>query len=149
MLVSIKLFLNSSDKLKEIIDISLFSYCLKLCVLCIKCKKHGIHFNFSRQNQGLATEPFICCDSCDFKQPVLNTIITQSLTNKGLTNVHEVNTRLLYAMRSIGKGYAAKEFCGVMNLPPITKCFYELSHTLYDAIEEVAKASMAIADKNI
>ncbi|GFX77789.1 hypothetical protein TNCV_1107061 [Trichonephila clavipes] len=40
------------------------------------------------------------------------------------TKVYEVNTRLAYAMRSVGKGEAAaKVFCGVMNLPPPPKRF--------------------------
>ncbi|GFV35831.1 hypothetical protein TNCV_2495381 [Trichonephila clavipes] len=38
------------------------------------------------------------------------------------TKVYEVNTRLAYAMRSVGKGEAAaKVFCGVMNFATSTK----------------------------
>ncbi|GFT20998.1 uncharacterized protein TNCV_3131461 [Trichonephila clavipes] len=60
--------------------------------------------------------------------------------------VYEVNTRLAYAMRSVGKGEAAaKVFCGVMNLPPPPKRFYESLHALNNATEKVAKVSMALA----
>ncbi|GFV61991.1 uncharacterized protein TNCV_4107941 [Trichonephila clavipes] len=52
----------------------------------------------------------------------------------------QVNTRLAYAMRSVGKGEAAaKVFCGVMNLPPPPKRFYESLHALNNATEKVAK----------
>ncbi|GFW74484.1 uncharacterized protein TNCV_2413831 [Trichonephila clavipes] len=62
------------------------------------------------------------------------------------TKVYEVNTRLAYAMRSVGKGEAAaKVFCGVMNLPPPPKRFYESLHALNNATEKVAKVSMALA----
>ncbi|GFW38449.1 uncharacterized protein TNCV_1333021 [Trichonephila clavipes] len=58
----------------------------------------------------------------------------------------EVNTRLAYAMRSVGKGEAAaKVFCGVMNLPPPPKRFYESLHALNKATEKVAKVSMTLA----
>ncbi|GFU55050.1 uncharacterized protein TNCV_425571 [Trichonephila clavipes] len=60
--------------------------------------------------------------------------------------MYEVNTRLAYAMRSVGKGEAAaKVFCGVMNLPPLPKRFYESLHALNNATEKVAKVSMALA----
>ncbi|GFX34548.1 uncharacterized protein TNCV_3657861 [Trichonephila clavipes] len=49
-------------------------------------------------------------------------------------------------MRSVGKGEAAaKVFCGVMNLPPPPKRFYESLHALNNATEKVAKVSMALA----
>ncbi|GFW76805.1 uncharacterized protein TNCV_59031 [Trichonephila clavipes] len=60
--------------------------------------------------------------------------------------MYEVNTRLAYAIRSVGKGEAAaKVFCGVMNLPPKPKRFYESLHALNNATEKVAKVSMALA----
>ncbi|GFX86204.1 uncharacterized protein TNCV_2560861 [Trichonephila clavipes] len=66
--------------------------------------------------------------------------------NKKDTKMYEVNTRLAYAMRSVGKGEAAaKVFCGVMNLPPPPKWFYQSLHALNNATERVAKVSMALA----
>ncbi|GFV03464.1 uncharacterized protein TNCV_5060051 [Trichonephila clavipes] len=60
--------------------------------------------------------------------------------------MYEVNTRLAYAMRSVGKGEAAaKVFCGVMNLPPPPNRFYESLHELNNPTEKVAKVSMALA----
>ncbi|GFX14926.1 hypothetical protein TNCV_1486671 [Trichonephila clavipes] len=75
-------------------------------------------------DEGLATELLICCEFCGLIQPLLNTRFTNTVVNKKDTKVYEVNTRLAYAMRSVGKGEAAaKVFCGVMNLPPPPKRF--------------------------
>ncbi|GFW91454.1 uncharacterized protein TNCV_3376201 [Trichonephila clavipes] len=139
-------FLDSSENFCEIIDIPLFSCVLKQHVLCVKCKKQGIDIKFGRQIQGLATELLICCEFCGLIQPLLNTRFTNTVVNKKDTKVYEVNTRLAYAMRSVGKEEAAaKVFCGVMNLPPPPKRFYESLHALNNATEKVAKASMALA----
>ncbi|GFX08343.1 uncharacterized protein TNCV_3268321 [Trichonephila clavipes] len=95
---------------------------------------------------GLATELLICCEFCGLIQPLLNTRFTNTVVNKKDTKVYEVNTRLAYAMRSVVKGEAAaKVFCGVMNLPPPPKRFYESLHALNNATEKVAKVSMALA----
>ncbi|GFW61960.1 uncharacterized protein TNCV_4669851 [Trichonephila clavipes] len=108
--------------------------------------KLGIDIKFGRQIQGLATELLICCEFCGLIQPLLNTRFTNTVVNKKDTKVYEVNTRLAYAMRSVGKGEAAaKVFCGVMNLPPPPKRFYESLHALNNATEKVAKVSMALA----
>ncbi|GFV33664.1 uncharacterized protein TNCV_4567791 [Trichonephila clavipes] len=139
-------FLDSSENFCEIIDIPLFSSVLKQHVLCVKCKKQGIDIKFGRQIQGLATELLICCEFCGLIQPLLNTRFTNTVVNKKDTKVYEVNTRLAYAMWSVGKGEAAaKVFCGVMNLPPPPKRFYESLHALNNATEKVAKVSMALA----
>ncbi|GFX20511.1 uncharacterized protein TNCV_3488681 [Trichonephila clavipes] len=139
-------FLDSSENFCEIIDIPLFSSVLKQHVLCVKCKKQSIDIKFGRQIQGLATELLICCEFCGLIQPLLNTRFTNTVVNKKDTKVYEVNTRLAYAMRSVGKGEAAaKVFCGVMNLPPPPKRFYESLHALNNATEKVAKVSMALA----
>ncbi|GFX30200.1 hypothetical protein TNCV_1963071 [Trichonephila clavipes] len=114
-------FLDSYENFCEIIDIPLFL----LTFRCVKCKKQGIDIKFGRQIQGLATELLICCEFCGLIQPLLNTRFTNTVDNKKDTKMYEVNTRLAYAMRSVGKGEAAaKVFCGVMNLPPPPKRFY-------------------------
>ncbi|GFT79285.1 uncharacterized protein TNCV_3275411 [Trichonephila clavipes] len=67
----------------------------------------------------------------------LSSVFTNTVVNKKDTKVYEVNTRLAYAMRSVGKGEAAaKVFCGVMNLPPPPKRFYESLHALNNATEK-------------
>ncbi|GFV34636.1 uncharacterized protein TNCV_1449401 [Trichonephila clavipes] len=139
-------FLDSFENFCEIIDIMLLSSVLKQHVLCVKCKKQGIDIKFGRQIQGLVTELLICCKFCGIIQPLLNTRFTNTVVNKKDTKMYEVNTRLAYAMRSVGKGEAAaKVFCGVMNLLPPPKRFYESLHAINNATEKVAKVSMALA----
>ncbi|GFU99616.1 hypothetical protein TNCV_4083371 [Trichonephila clavipes] len=48
-------------------------------------------------------------------------------------------------MRSIKKEAVAKIFCGVMNLTPTSKCFYDSMHTLNNATDKVTKVSMGLA----
>ncbi|GFV25906.1 uncharacterized protein TNCV_3868731 [Trichonephila clavipes] len=137
---------DSPENFCEIIDIPLFSSVLKQHVLCVKCKKQGIDIKFGRQIQGLATELLICWEFWGLIQPLLNTRFTNTVVNKKDTKMYEVNTRLAYAVRSVEKGEAAaKVFCGVMNLPPPPKRFYESLHALNNATEKVAKVSMALA----
>ncbi|GFW05828.1 uncharacterized protein TNCV_603001 [Trichonephila clavipes] len=125
--------LSNSEMNKKMEDI----HVLKQHVLCVKCKKQGIDIKFGRQIQGLATELLICCEFCGLIQPLLNTRFTNTVVNKKDTKVYEVNTRLAYAMRSVGKEEAAaKVFCGVMNLPPPPKRFYESLHALNNATEK-------------
>ncbi|GFT44437.1 uncharacterized protein TNCV_5054551 [Trichonephila clavipes] len=101
--------------------------------------KFGIDIKFGRQIQSLAAELLICYEFCGLIQPLLNTRFTNTVDNKKDTKIYEVNTRLAYAVRSVGKGQAAaKVFCGVMNLPPPPKRFYESLHALNNATEKVA-----------
>ncbi|GFW79636.1 uncharacterized protein TNCV_1428961 [Trichonephila clavipes] len=103
---------------------------LQICILRI---------HHQTQNLGLAAELLICYEFCGLIQPLLNTRFTNTVDNKKDTKIYEVNTRLAYAMRSVGKGQAAaKVFCGVMNLPPPPKRFYESLHALNNATEKVA-----------
>ncbi|GFU67072.1 uncharacterized protein TNCV_4969211 [Trichonephila clavipes] len=60
----------------------------------------------------------------------------------------EVNTRLVYAMRCIGKGAeAARMFCGIMNLPPPPTKFSKYNKMLLGATKDVCDATMKDAVK--
>ncbi|GFT93759.1 uncharacterized protein TNCV_1693891 [Trichonephila clavipes] len=96
--------------------------------------------------KGLATELLICCEFCGLIQPLLNTRFTNTVVNKKDTKVYEVNTRLAYAMRSVGKRRSSREsilWSYEFATPP--KRFYESLHALNNATEKVAKVSMALA----
>ncbi|GFV29784.1 uncharacterized protein LOC103524116 [Trichonephila clavipes] len=61
---------------------------------------------------------------------------------------YEVNTRLVYAMRCIGKGSeAARMFCGIMNLPPPPTKFSKYNKMLLGATKDVCDATMKDAVK--
>lgn len=59
-----------------------------------------------------------------------------SLSVEGYKDLREVNVRLLYGLRSIGKSHkAAKVFCGLMNLPPPPTKFERYNEVL--GVEDV------------
>ncbi|GFV88965.1 uncharacterized protein TNCV_442301 [Trichonephila clavipes] len=59
---------------------------------------------------------------------------------------YELNTRLVYAMRCIGKGAeSARMFCSIMNLPPPPTKFSKYNHILLQATRETCEHSMAEA----
>ncbi|GFW75914.1 uncharacterized protein TNCV_4430921 [Trichonephila clavipes] len=125
----------------------------RFCNKTFKRRKFGSS-NYSSASEDLkngqqpanSSENF--CEIIDI--PLFSSVLKQHVLcvkcKKQDTKVYEVNTRLAYAMRSVGKGEAAaKVFCGVMNLPPPPKRFYESLHALNNATEKVAKVSMALA----
>lgn len=139
---------SSTNSRSEIIDIDLISSILKETVLCQQCKKQSISIKFHRIVQGLATELTIFCDNCSTEKHFLNSKVTAVNINNKSTNIYHVNTRLAYAMRSIGKGQSsAKLFCGIMNLPPPPSRFYESVNVLRPAVEKVSGECMRKAAK--
>lgn len=85
---------------------------------------------------GLSVEISFKCNNC-----LLN--ISKRNDNELINNSKsELNTRLVYGMRSIGKGEsAAMTLCGIMNLPK-PPLFRYYNKCLRDATEDVCKASM-------
>ena len=64
----------------------------------------------------------------------------------------EVNRRLVYSMRSLGKGHSgAKKFCTLMSMPPpLVKCAYRKeSRTIAKKIKGIAENNMAEAATEI
>ncbi|KAF8773538.1 hypothetical protein HNY73_016193 [Argiope bruennichi] len=56
---------------------------------------------------------------------------------------YDINTRLVYAFRCIGKGKtAARAFCAVMDLPPLPAKFERFNSSLSTALEKVCSKSM-------
>ncbi|KAG8250941.1 hypothetical protein J6590_091474 [Homalodisca vitripennis] len=98
----------------------------------------------TNQNAVLKGREFYCCG---FE-------VSERNDSKLPSNNSEVNTRLVYAFRSIGKGEeTAKHFCAVVNLrnPPAFKYYNKLlcniakevcSDTMKEAVEETVEAMM-------
>ena len=75
--------------------------------------------------KGCASMLRIFCNNCGWK--------TEEYSSKKQTQSFEVNRRLVYAMRSLGKGHSgAKKFCILMNMPPpsAAKPFSKSSRTI-------------------
>ncbi|GFX72785.1 uncharacterized protein TNCV_4063801 [Trichonephila clavipes] len=64
-----------------------------------------------KSRRGLAVSLEIICHNCEES--------TSTMSSKISNKCYDVNLRLTYGMRAIGKGgAAARIFCGLMNLPP-------------------------------
>ncbi|GFV83477.1 uncharacterized protein TNCV_982401 [Trichonephila clavipes] len=64
-----------------------------------------------KSRRGLAVSLEIICHNCEGS--------TSTMSSKISNKCYDVNLRLTYGMRAIGKGgAAARIFCGLMNLPP-------------------------------
>ena len=98
----------------------------------------------SFKRKGCASYLRILCENCGWKK--------EDYSSKKQTQCFEVNRRLVYAMRSLGKGHSgAKKFCTLMNMPPPSgaKPFAKSSHTIVKHVKNIAKKSMANAASEI
>ncbi|GFX61561.1 uncharacterized protein TNCV_2745361 [Trichonephila clavipes] len=65
------------------------------------------------------------------------------MTSNSTNGVYDINVRLAYGLRCIGKGSsAAKTFCAVMNLPPPPAKFERYNGILLESLSKVSDASM-------
>lgn len=88
---------------------------------------------------GLCSNLFLKCKLCGFSKGFTS--------SKKIINSPEINTRLVYGMRQIGKGYSsAFKLCSTLNLPPLSKTAYVHHETkLMSAVKNVAEKSMKSA----
>ena len=107
--------------------------CLSLILMESSSKRHGC-----------ASELRIMCEGCGW----LNTFFTSKKQRKSF----EVNRRLVYAMRSIGKGHSgAKKFCAFMNMPQPSKPkpYQKSSKTITKHLKSIARKTMSDAADEI
>jgi len=119
---------KSSDKHSEfetafisgyrLIDLEILSEVFS-SLRCSECSNFSITLIENRfQRNGCASNLKIFCESCGWK--------SDFFTSKKQTKSFEVNRRLIYSMRALGKGHSGpKKFCTLMNMPPPpTACAY-------------------------
>jgi len=93
---------------------------------------------------GCASSLRLLCENCGWKHLFS--------TSKRQGKSFEVNRRLVYGMRALGKGHAgAKKFCSLMNIPPppTARSFTKNSRVIGKHVKKVAKESMQNASKEI
>ncbi|GFW93595.1 uncharacterized protein TNCV_47981 [Trichonephila clavipes] len=140
--------LEENGNINEIINMTLLSEAIKISVVCKECNNNSISIKCSRKVQGLATEISVSCETCGFSQPFLNTDTYMVSCSGKECKYYEVNTRLSYAIRCIGKGKSsAKILWGVMTLPIPSQRFNENESELDAVIETVTTVSMQTAAK--
>lgn len=105
---------------------------------CPQCKVHHLILHEKlNQKKGLASLLYLNCNSCGYER--------QFMTSKQCGKFFDINTRIIYAMRSIGQGHCSVEkFTSLMNLPkPMTvKSYQKTVSTLLNATNEVAEETM-------
>ncbi|MBP1527417.1 MAG: hypothetical protein H9Q66_05815, partial [Spiroplasma ixodetis] len=112
-------------------------------VCCCKICHQPINI-FARHINGLAENIHIKCESCtNNDQFMCNSDKLDFELDGESQSFYDINTRLVYGMRSIGKGqYEAQTFCGIMNLPPPTTQYQKTCKLLASAAEQVCSESM-------
>ena len=94
--------------------------------------------------KGCALTLRLLCEQCGWKHSFC--------TSKKQGKSFEVNRRLVYGMRTLGKGYAgARKFCSVMNMPPppTEKAFLSNSRVIGRHIKVIAKETMKKAREEV
>ncbi|GBM86689.1 hypothetical protein AVEN_29834-1 [Araneus ventricosus] len=97
--------------LNSIIDVNILASVFKNVVNCKNCNS-GLELQVLKSTSGLAVSFILNCFQCEYTHE-----FSSSDFHEG-TQIATVNTRYVYALRSIGKeAEAGRMFCAVMNLP--------------------------------
>lgn len=140
------IFDNNSEYGNEVIDLELLSSALLENTLCKHCTQGSMSIRKVGRQFGLASKMLLVCNICQYESYFFN-------SNKCIVDVagqqeqaFEVNLRLAYGLRSIGKGpSAARMLCGVMNLPSPSVKNSKNVNILKTAVKELAEKSMKLA----
>ena len=96
------------------------------------------------ERKGCASSLRVFCENCGWKH--------EFWTSKKQTLSFEVNRRLVYSMRSIGRGHSGgKKFCALINLPPppAARAYQKNARTIAKHVKVVAKDGMSSVAKEI
>jgi len=120
---------------------------------CPNCSAGELKLRESYNNKkGLASLLQIACSSCDFEKQFYTSKEHRQVDQGEGAKGFDINKRIAYALRSIGKGYASLEkLMAVLDMPhPMTRMNYnKISKALRLAITQVAKETMSDAAKEI
>ncbi|GFQ97047.1 uncharacterized protein TNCT_268041 [Trichonephila clavata] len=120
-----------------VIDISIISEFLKSIARCKYCNKCDsiIITEDARSRRGLCVSLILQCIFCGEA--------FSSMLSNSTNGVYNINVRLTYGLRCIGKGSSsAKAFCAVMDLPPTPAKFQSYNGILLDSHRKVSDASV-------
>ncbi|GFU67461.1 uncharacterized protein TNCV_1599431 [Trichonephila clavipes] len=104
------------------------------CKYCNKCVSLIITED-ARSRRGLCVSLTLQCTFCGQA--------FTSMSSNSKNRVYDINVKIAYSLRCIGKGSrAAKTFCAVMNLPPPPAKFQCYNGILLESLSKVSDASM-------
>ncbi|GFT71133.1 uncharacterized protein TNCV_3001511 [Trichonephila clavipes] len=131
-------------------NLNILAFVFKNEVHCKMCNS-GLDMQVLKGKSGLAITFVLKCFACPYRVG-----FSSSNFHEG-TQIATINTRFVYAMRSIGKGAeAGRMFCGVMNLPqpptrfaPYGKRILNAAKLVYeDSIQNAAKEAICENEGN-
>ena len=94
--------------------------------------------------KGCASSLRLLCENCGW--------IYSFYTSKQQGKSFEVNRRIVYSMRTLGKGHTgAKKFCSLMSMPPppAPNNYAKISKVITTCLQSIAKESMSKAAEEI
>ncbi|GFY13862.1 uncharacterized protein TNCV_986341 [Trichonephila clavipes] len=119
-------------------NLNILAFVFKDDVHCKMCNS-GLDMQVLKGKSGLAITFVLKCFACPYR------VEFSSSNFHERTQIATINTRFVYAMRSIGKGAeAGRRFCGVMNLPQLPTRF-----SPYGKVIDVDILSKYCACKNL
>ncbi|GFW36045.1 uncharacterized protein TNCV_4929081 [Trichonephila clavipes] len=135
-------FGDSVGILNAIINLNVLAFVFKNEVHCKMCNS-GLDMQVLKGKSGLAITFVLKFFACPYRVE-----FSSSNFHEG-TQIATINTRFVYAMRSIGKGAeAGRMFCGVMNLPqPPARFFPPYGKRILNAAKLVYEDSIQNAAK--
>lgn len=138
---------DNFDTIFEIVDLSELMKDVFLVACCKVCRGE-LTYNILKRF-GLATKLSVSCNNCDAKRIHLTSPCIQNPRPNVDANitpvkqVYDINVRLVYALRSIGKGQsAAAMLCGILNLPSPPLKFTRYNQILVESWQKVATSTM-------
>ncbi|GBM28855.1 hypothetical protein AVEN_43574-1 [Araneus ventricosus] len=127
----------------RILDIEILMNVFSI-LFCPVCSKANL-FLFEDSVFGLCSNLTLKCNSsnCDF--------VKAFSTSKKYNKLSEINIRIVYGLRLIGRGFsAAVKLCSTLNLPNLSKMAYRsLEKRILLAVTEVAKKTMGNAAQEV
>lgn len=124
----------------RLISLELLNACLLSTSCCAVCKLGTLSITEDlKQRRGWASKLFVTCGepTCKYTEPFYT---SKTLPDSGK---FEVNSRLTYAMRCIGKGQmSSKVVSAVMDMPPPLTTFQHYNADIRNATHEVCMESM-------
>ncbi|GFW71687.1 uncharacterized protein TNCV_2548981 [Trichonephila clavipes] len=131
---------QDSQNVNIIVELDLLSSLMKnllCCKYCCSSEKIELREDL-KSRRGLAVSLEIICHNCRES--------TSTMSSKISNKCYDVNLRLTYGMRAIGKGgAAARIFCGLMNLPPPPAKFERHNSLFLNVLKTISEDSMNAA----
>ncbi|GFV97803.1 uncharacterized protein TNCV_2021181 [Trichonephila clavipes] len=131
---------QDSKNVNIIVELDLLSSLMKnllCCKYCCSSEKIELREDL-KSRRGLAVSLEIICHNYGES--------TSTMSSKISNKCYDVNLRLTYGMRAIGKGgAAARIFCGLMNLPPPPAKFERHNSLFLNVLKTISEDSMNAA----